>query len=64
MSEEYINSLYELKQKLKNGKMSVMVGAGFSKNANQKFPLWGELFYDIVKEIYGDEIELRAKILN
>lgn len=34
-----------------------MVGAGFSKNACPDFPSWNELLYDMVVEIYQNDIE-------
>jgi len=57
MSSEKIEILENLKKELISGKMSVMIGAGFSKNAKKEFPSWDELLYDMVLELYEDEIE-------
>ena len=32
--------------------MSFIVGAGFSRNISEKFPLWGELLSPLVEEMY------------
>ena len=59
--------LEELREKYRKGLVSVMVGAGFSRNACEKFPLWKDLLYDMVTELYSDEIEssfLRYKEIN
>lgn len=52
-----INQLRKLKEKLLNKEMSVMVGAGFSKNVSNLFPSWWELLFDAVYYLYGKEIE-------
>lgn len=47
--EVYIKYLKEVKRKLKASEMSVMVGAGFSKNVdNDLFPSWWQLLRDMV----------------
>ncbi|MFA8450010.1 MAG: SIR2 family protein, partial [Bacteroidales bacterium] len=54
----YFNKLEEIKSKLNAEDLSVMVGAGFSKNVNKDFfPSWDELLYDLVLELYQKEIE-------
>lgn len=52
-SEE--KKIEEIKELLYAGKMSVLIGAGFSKNANDKFPTWIELLTDMVLEMYKQE---------
>ena len=39
--------------KLKKENICAFVGAGFSKNANSKYPDWSQLLTDAYKEIYG-----------
>ncbi len=38
-------------------RVSVMVGAGFSKNACDDYPSWNELLYDMTLELYQDDID-------
>ena len=40
-------------EKLKDGQMSVMIGAGFSKNANPKYPTWAELLVSAYCQIHS-----------
>lgn len=50
-----IELLQALKRKMKFNDLSVLVGAGFSKNVNEKaFPSWWELLRDIVMQMQGD----------
>lgn len=50
--------IQEIIDKLYDNKMSVLVGAGFSKNASSKFPGWLELLEDmIVEQVYKEEFE-------
>ncbi|GHT72250.1 hypothetical protein AGMMS50262_00360 [Bacteroidia bacterium] len=64
MKEHYIKQLEELKSKLFAHKMSVLVGAGFSKNVDKnKFLSWDELLKDIVSFLYEDEIEYKYATL-
>lgn len=44
-----------IKQLLYEKKMSILVGSGFSKNVNKKFPTWIELLKDMVLEMYEKE---------
>jgi len=37
--------------------MSVIVGAGFSKNVSKDFPSWWELLFDATEFLYHNEIE-------
>jgi len=46
-----------IRNKLLNQEMSVLVGSGFSKNANNNFPLWGALLLDLVKDLFKPEYE-------
>jgi hypothetical protein len=59
--------LYEISERLQTGHASVMVGAGFSKNAEsgnseKKFPSWnelGDIFYD---KLHGDCLDKKEKV--
>jgi len=53
----YKKHLEDLKRKLAGQHMSLLVGAGFSKNVSSKFPTWDELLFDLTGEFYQDEIE-------
>ena len=60
----YLSKLKELYQK---GRVSALIGSGFSKNACPVFPSWNELLFDMVEELYHDEIEealIRYRKLN
>ena len=57
MSDNVLKQLAELRKQYQNNCVSVMVGAGFSKNACSVFPSWNELLFDMVVEMYQDEIE-------
>ena len=48
-----IDKMNEIKEKLDKNQMSLLIGAGFSKNANLKFPSWQELISDIIIELYN-----------
>ena len=52
-----MKQLAELRRQYQSYRVSVMVGAGFSKNACPEFPSWNELLYDMVVEMFKDEIE-------
>ena len=39
------------------GKLSALVGAGFSKNVSRHYLNWNELLIDMYKEVYSEEIE-------
>jgi len=52
-----LKELKNLKQKLDNREMSVLVGAGFSKNISSIFPSWWELLYDMTFFLYEKDIE-------
>lgn len=54
---DYIKYLNSLKNSLANHRVSLLVGAGFSKNVSSKFLNWAELLYDLVYELYQDEID-------
>lgn len=49
--------LDQLREKYNKGLVSVIVGAGFSRNACKEYPLWKDLLYDMVVDLYQDEIE-------
>lgn len=52
----YLDNLKQLRAKLAAHKMSLLVGAGFSKNVDKTFPDWKGLLFDLVIELYRDEI--------
>ena len=56
-SERVSAQIGTLKAKYQAGQVSVIVGAGFSRNACQGYPTWNELLEDMVIEMYRDEIE-------
>ena len=51
-----IEQLDRLKENYGEHCVSLLVGAGFSKNAFQGFPSWTELLFDMADELYNDEI--------
>lgn len=57
MVQEEIKQLKLLKEKLENQKMSVLIGAGFSKNVSHIFPSWWELLFDMTYFLFQSEIE-------
>lgn len=57
MTDNVLEQLSELKKQYQKGHVSVMVGAGFSKNACPEFPSWNELLYDMVEEMYQGDME-------
>ncbi|MDR6942932.1 SIR2 family protein [Mucilaginibacter pocheonensis] len=59
----YEKELKQLRNKLVRDQMSVLVGAGFSMNVHPDFLSWSGLLYDLIKEVYNDDIE-RAWQLN
>lgn len=57
MQDIVSKQLTELRRQYQSKRVSVMVGAGFSKNACPDFPSWNELLYDMVVEMFQGEIE-------
>lgn len=53
--------LKNLKDKLMNREMSVLVGAGFSKNVSPIFPDWRSLLYDMTEFLFASDIERELK---
>jgi hypothetical protein len=53
----HIQQLKKLRNNLANSKVSVMVGAGFSKNVSQKFLTWDQLLHDLCYELFKEEID-------
>ncbi len=51
--------LGKLKEQHDKHTVSVLVGAGFSKNAIKNFPGWDELLRDLVLDVYGQRIAER-----
>jgi len=61
-TNEYHGYLKTLKQKLDGQAMSLLIGAGFSKNFNKDvFPNWWELIFDMVREGLETELTDRYK---
>lgn len=56
-----VKLLKKLKEQHDKLAVSVLVGAGFSKNAIKKYPGWDELLRDLVAEVYGRQIEERYR---
>lgn len=50
-------NIRHIKDKFDDRLLSFIIGAGFSKNLYNDFPLWTDLLSDIVEELYQDEIE-------
>lgn len=57
MKDKVLIQLAKLKEKYDQHRVSVMVGAGFSKNACGDYPSWNELLYDMTIELYQDDID-------
>lgn len=57
MSNFVLEQLENLREKYRKGLVSVIVGAGFSRNACEEYPSWKELLLDMVVELYKDDIE-------
>jgi hypothetical protein len=47
--------LQEIAEKLESGHASVMIGAGFSKNSSEKFPLWNDLGISFYRKLNNRE---------
>lgn len=60
--ENYKSVLDAIRKRHTNSEISALVGAGFSRNVDAKFPLWEELLTDMVEELY--EYEIRAGYKN
>ncbi|MDY0017277.1 MAG: SIR2 family protein [Candidatus Delongbacteria bacterium] len=58
MEENYKKDIEKIKDVLSKNEtdMSVLVGTGFSKNANAKFPTWEELLRDVIIETFKSEM--------
>lgn len=61
MIDKVLEHLSKLREKYGQHRVSVMVGAGFSKNACTVYPSWNELLYDMVVELYQDDISTAYK---
>jgi hypothetical protein len=64
ISKSILNHLQEIAEKLEEGHASVMIGAGFSKNADQKFPSWNDLGIAFYKKLNNREPSEREHFLN
>ena len=56
--KEQIEILRDLVSDYNEGKVSALVGAGFSKNVSQEYPSWTELLEDMYKDVYSEDIEI------
>lgn len=56
-----IELLRKLKEQHDKRTVSVLVGAGFSKNAIKDYPGWDELLRDLVLDVYGQQIKERYR---
>lgn len=54
-----IDILKELKKRYDSHKVSLLVGAGFTKNAFKSSPSWSELLNDLVGDAYKEELDER-----
>jgi hypothetical protein len=52
---EDIDYIKDVIEKIRDGKMSFIIGAGFSKNISSKYLSWKELLHDMITEMYEDE---------
>lgn len=52
-----IEQLKLLKEKLNKREMSVLIGAGFSKNVSDIFPTWWQLLFDMAYFLFETEIQ-------
>ncbi|RWU08170.1 SIR2 family protein [Pedobacter chitinilyticus] len=53
----YVHHLEKLQKNLSGQDLSILVGAGFSKNVDPAFPSWGQLLYRMVDKIKGKQFE-------
>lgn len=56
-----VELLKKLKEQHDKHTVSVLVGAGFSKNAIKSYPGWDELLRDLVLDLYGKQIKERYR---
>ena len=56
-----VELLEELKEQHDKRSVSVLVGAGFSKNAISSYPDWDGLLRDLVQDLYSNNIEERYR---
>lgn len=49
--------LNQIRDLYRNKSLSIMVGAGFSKNAIQDYPSWNEMLYDLVIDLHKRDID-------
>ena len=59
--QQSVKLLEKLKEQHDKRTVSVLVGAGFSKNAIKDYPGWDELLRDLVLEVYGQKIAERYR---
>ncbi len=57
-------AIREIRERLSNRQLSVIVGAGFSKNASELFLSWKELLRDMIVEMYVDDTEQSDNKIN
>ena len=56
-----VDLLKKLKEQHDKHTVSVLVGAGFSKNAIKSYPGWDELLRELIVDLYGKQIQERYK---
>lgn len=54
---KFIDYLRDLRERYFRGEVSALIGAGFSKNIYPEFPNWDELLYDMIIELFKNEIQ-------
>lgn len=70
ITPEIMSYINEIAEKMKNGRASLMIGAGFSKNAvpnmptNKKFLTWNELGDVFYEKLYNHKPESNERYLN
>lgn len=50
--DEINEDIREIRRLVENREISFIIGAGFSLNINKKFPLWRDLLYPMIGEMY------------
>ena len=54
--------LDDIKRYIEDGEMSFLIGAGFSRNVNDKvYPLWGDLLKDGIWKLFGSGVSSKQE---
>lgn len=59
--DNYKAVLDKIRERHSNSQVSALVGAGFSRNVDENFPLWEDLLTDMVEELYQYELKEEFK---